>query len=76
MTNKDVGNIIANINMEDSYWSDNIGVALLSYFERHIDCPDDDKIDEDTGYSIWAMKQTDKVLERIGQVINDMLKSS
>lgn len=57
-------NILGAINVEDGVWSDCLAIALLSYFERHTDCPDDaDK--DDIGNNVWAVEKTNAALDRI-----------
>lgn len=43
---------------------DNLGIALASYFEDRLDCPEDDEIDE-SGWKNWAIEKTNDVLERV-----------
>lgn len=44
---------------------DNIAIALASYFETRPDRPDDDQIDEEVGWSVWAIENTVNALNRI-----------
>lgn len=57
------GNLIASIDLEpDSYWSDNIGIALVSYFENHTDCPEDSPIDDERGEIKWQGNYKEKFI--------------
>ena len=42
--------------------ADNIAIVLCTYFEDLPECPKDDE-DSETGWSKWAMQETDKVLD-------------
>ena len=50
--------------------SDNLSIALASYFEGHVGRPDDDPIDDETGYGEWVMEKTLSALEEIGNHID------
>ncbi len=43
---------------------DSVAIALATYFESLPDCPKD-YVDDETGWSRWAMDKTDDVLKRI-----------
>lgn len=43
--------------------SDNLAIAIISYFESHMDCPDDDQTED--GWSQWATDKTNAVLDRL-----------
>ena len=45
--------------------SDTLGVALVEYFERHPDRPEDDEADGDTGWGVWALDRARDVLVRL-----------
>lgn len=65
-------NTIANIPADDgTSCPDNLGIALCSYFEDHICRPLDDVVDEQTGWSYWALERANAVLDRIVQVVNE-----
>jgi hypothetical protein len=57
-------NILGGINVEDGMWADCLAIALLCYFERHMDCPDDAEKD-DNGNNQWAVDKTNAALDRI-----------
>lgn len=44
---------------------DNLAIALATYFEEHPDKPENAKVDDETGWSDWAIEKTDDVLRRI-----------
>ena len=73
MTKVDLRNLIANIDAGDMVLADCVGIALTSYFEYHLDRPDDDEIGED-GWSIWALRQTNYTLDAIVDAIYPLLK--
>lgn len=75
MTKEDLRSLIANINAGDMMLADCVGVALASYFEDHIDLPNDDEIGED-GWSVWAMRQTNYTLDAIVDAIYPLLKGA
>lgn len=51
---------------------DNLVIALASYFERCVDCPDDE-LDEH-GWQPWAIEQTDITINRIVDAVIDYAK--
>jgi hypothetical protein len=57
-------NILGGINVEDGMWADCLAIALLCYFERHMDCPEDAEKD-DNGNNQWAVDKTNAALDRI-----------
>lgn len=73
MTKEELRNLIANVTAGDMVPADCVGIALASYFEDHMDRPDDDEIGE-YGWSVWATKQTDHTLDAIVDVIYPLLK--
>ena len=50
---------------EDKHETDSLGVAIASYFDGRLDKPENDPIDEETGWSKWVMRRTDFVLDKI-----------
>lgn len=53
---------------------DNLAIALCSYFEHRIDCPDGDEdgaeLDESGCWKVWASEHTESVLRRIAAKAN------
>jgi len=53
---------------------DNLAIALCSYFEHRIDCPDGDEdgaeLDEYGCWKVWASEHTESVLRRIAAKAN------
>jgi len=45
---------------------DNIALALASYFESLPECPTDD-VNDEVGWSQWAIDKTHNVLDRIAK---------
>lgn len=60
-------NEIGGMCVEDIFDSDNLTIVLASYFERHIDHPEDDDIDNDLGWSDWVIKKTNEALKLLGE---------
>lgn len=51
---------------EDGYVTDdNIAIILVTYFSDHHDKPEDDEIDDEVGWSKWAIEKTNDALDRI-----------
>lgn len=44
---------------------DNLAIVLASYFDRHMDRPDDDETDTELGWGVWVLKQANKVLDEL-----------
>ena len=55
---------VGGTDLEDHPNSDNVAIALCTYFESLPDCPDTEKEDE-TGWRTWAVNKTDEALARI-----------
>lgn len=68
-------NIIGSIPIleDENEIGDNLSIALATYFENRTDCPDND-INDDVGWSQWAMDKTDEVLDRIIKVMISEVK--
>jgi hypothetical protein len=47
------------------FGSDNLAIALASYFEGHLARPDDDETDTELGWSKWAIAHTHDLSDRI-----------
>lgn len=66
-------NTLAVVPMEpEKIWSDNLSIALASYFDGHVDCPDE-PIDEKLGWKPWVMDCTDAALDRIVACLKDQI---
>ena len=50
---------------------DNVAIALAAYFSDHLDRPDDDDEDE-TGWGVWVIEQTNITLEAIAAKCNEV----
>ena len=57
-------NKLGMIHVEESGSSDNLGIVLISYFESHLDRPEDDE-ESESGWGVWAVEKADKALDRI-----------
>jgi hypothetical protein len=70
MTNAErIRNKIGGIYLEKVGWPDNLGIALLSYFEGHMERPENDAKDEN-GNSEWALMKTNEALDLIAEELN------
>ena len=49
---------------------DNIAIALASYFENLPECPEND-INNEVGWSQWAIDKTNNVLDRIVEKLSN-----
>ena len=61
-------NRIASVSMDikgcPDFMTDNLAIAICSYWEGHMDRPDDDK-DDDEGWSPWVRQQYEETMDRI-----------
>ncbi len=55
---------IGGIPVEETPGSDNLGIALAAYFEKHLDRPKDDP-DDEHGWGVWVMQKTNAALDLI-----------
>lgn len=58
-------NRIGSISVESEPSADCLAVALASYFERHIDRPENDPLDETGTWGQWVIEKTNAALELI-----------
>ena len=65
-------NILGGAYLEKDFWSDNLAIALLSYFEGHMERPEDDGVNE-YGNSEWASMKTNEALDLIATQVWDNL---
>lgn len=75
MTKEELRDLIANVSAGDMIPADCVGIALASYFEGHMNLPDDDEIGED-GWSIWAIAQTNHTLDAIVEALYPLLEGN
>jgi hypothetical protein len=61
-------NRIGNILVENDPSADNLAIVLASYFEKHLDRPDNDK-DGDLGCSKWTLAKTNEALGLIAAAV-------
>ena len=61
-----VRNVLGSISVESAEHEpcDNLAIALVSYFERHMDCPDEPN-DPELGWKPWALAKCDAALDLI-----------
>ena len=59
-------NVLGSISVESAEHEpcDNLAIALVSYFERHMDCPDEPN-DSELGWKPWALAKCDTALDLI-----------
>lgn len=59
----DIGSLAA---VDGEYATDdNIAIVFVTYFEKRLDRPEDDEIDDEVGWSKWAIEKTNDALNRI-----------
>jgi hypothetical protein len=51
--------------------TDNLTIVLITYFEDHLLRPDDDPIDDETGWGVWAQEKAEKALDIITKELED-----
>lgn len=61
-------NRIGGVDLEDCPGSDNLAIALATYFSGHIDRPDPDPDTED-GWGEWVLAKTNEALRRIAEEV-------
>jgi hypothetical protein len=44
---------------------DTLAIALCSYFEDHVDRPDDDPIDDELGWGKWVVAKVEAAIDRL-----------
>jgi hypothetical protein len=60
-------NKLGGVFLESSGTSDNLAVALLCYFEGHLEREDLGKDENDT--DVWALQKTNEALDRIAEMV-------
>ena len=63
-------NNLAGIQLEQGFTGDNLVIALCSYFEDHLDCPDEEP-DDENGWKPWALQKAYAALDLIVDEIED-----
>jgi hypothetical protein len=64
-------NTIGSICVEAGKHSDNLAIALATYFSDHCDRPEDDEEDADNYYwGEWVMQKTDEALDLIAAALD------
>lgn len=60
----DMRNKIGGLALEDHPLADNFAIALVSYFEEHEECPDEEA-DDEVGWKPWAIAKANAALDRL-----------
>lgn len=66
-------NRIGSISVEDGSNPDCLAIALCCYFDHHMDRPEDDPTDDDTGWGEWVARKTNEALERITSEVHEIV---
>ena len=57
------------LNMDADDCGDTLGCAIASYYESHPNRPDNDPIDDETGWGEWVMEQCRAFDARLDEAI-------
>lgn len=72
---KELSNEIGNLSMRtDDSNADNLGIGMILYFEAEPDLPEGD-VDDEVGWSRWAIAKTDDLLRRIVKTVEGRIKN-
>lgn len=55
--------------LENSQMADTLAIALCTYFEKHLECPEDDPVDDEKGWGVWVIGKTE---EALGLIVVDI----
>lgn len=72
MTKDQLIDTLARCELERGIWSDNLAVALLDYFEGHVDY--EDLGTDDREVDIWARNEMKKCLDYIAEQVLDAIQ--
>lgn len=67
---QDLRSRLADVSVEGEPCSDNLAIVICTYFERHLERPEDDP-ESDYGWGEWTLRKTDEALDRIVAAIED-----
>ena len=58
------------LNMDEDGGGDTLGCAIATYYDNHPSKPENDPIDDETGWSEWVMKQCRMFDKRMAEAIS------
>lgn len=64
---------IESCTVEDDYMADNIAIVLCTYFENHMNRPENDPKDDDKGWSKWVISKYEKAMKLIVKDITEVV---
>lgn len=69
VTKQEIIHILNSLDVENGGFSDNLSIVLATYFEEHLDRPEDDIEHPEFGWGNWTIKKTDEAFEYMAEQI-------
>jgi hypothetical protein len=66
---------LGSVTLEEGPLADTLGIALCTYFSRHLDCPEDDEATV-LGWGPWVIAKANEALDRIAADLAQTLFST